>query len=92
MGEIAHAGAAIFLLDGDPVQAERAHLRPQLDRKAVGAVDLGSERRDPILGEIAYRRAQHVDLGAEIEIERGEPGVLHRANAAFRIPPAGISP
>ena len=77
MREIAHAGAAIFLLDRDAVQAERAHLGPQLDREAVGPVDLGGERRDAVLGKVAHRRAQHVDLGAEIKIEGREPRVLH---------------
>ena len=56
MREIAHAGAAVFLLDRDAVQAERAHLGPQLDRETVGPVDLGGERRDLVLGEIAHRR------------------------------------
>ncbi len=77
MREIAHPGAAILLLDGDAEEAERPHQRPQLDRKTVGAVDLGGQRRHPVLGEVAHRRAQHVDLRAEIEIEGGEPGVLH---------------
>ena len=81
MGEITHPGAAILLLDGDAVQAERPHLRPQLDRKAVGAVYLGGERCDLVLGEIAHRRAQHVDLGAEIEIEGRKPRVLHGSSA-----------
>ena len=56
MREIAHSGAAIFFLDRDPVQAERAHLGPQLDREAVGPVDLGGERRDAVLGKAAHRR------------------------------------
>src|SRR6516164_3643619 len=41
MGEIAHAGAAIFFLNGDPVQSERTHFGPQLDWKTVGPVDFG---------------------------------------------------
>ena len=44
---------------------------------AVGAVDLGGERRDAVLGEAAHRRPQHVDLGTEIKIERREPRVAH---------------
>ena len=86
MREIAHPGAAIFLLDRDAVQPERAHLGPQLDRKAVGAVDLGGDRRDPVLGKVAHRRAQHVDLGAEIVVEHREAGVLHE----FRIWRSGV--
>ena len=77
MREIPHPGAAVFLLDRDPVQPERAHFGPQLDREAVGAVDLGGNRRDPVLGEIAHRGAQHIDLGAEIMVEHRKAGVLH---------------
>src|SRR5437764_14201895 len=79
MGEITHAGAAILLLDRDAVEAERAHFGPQLDRETVVLVDLGGNERDLLVGEIAHAISQHVDLGAEIMIERGEPGVLHPA-------------
>src|SRR5690349_18753908 len=77
MREIPHAGAAIFLLDGDAVQAEGADLGPQLDRKTVGAVDLGGYRRDPVLGKAANGGPQHVDFLTEIKVERSEPRVLH---------------
>ena len=46
MLEIAEAEPAPFLLDGDAVQAELAHLRPQMLRKFVLLVDLGGDRRD----------------------------------------------
>ncbi len=78
MGEIAHAGTAIFLLDRDAVQPERAHRRPQLHGKPVGLVDLGGERRDLLFGEIAHAAPQHVDLGAEVVVKHQKPGVLHR--------------
>ncbi len=55
MGEIAHAGAAPFLLDGDAEQAERAELRPQIAREGVGAVDLVGARRDLVLREVLAR-------------------------------------
>ena len=71
MGEIAEPGAAQFLFDGDAEEAERAELRPQLARKAVGAVDLVGVGRDLVLGESAHRVAQHVDIAAEAEIEAG---------------------
>ncbi len=54
-----------------PMEPERAELRPQLARKAVGAVDLGGKRRDLGLRERAHRLAQHVDVAAEAEIEAG---------------------
>ena len=51
MGEIAEPGAAVFLLDGDAVQAERAHLRPQIAREGVGLVDLVGARRDLVVAK-----------------------------------------
>ena len=44
-------GAAVFLLDGDAEDAERAHLAPQIRREFVDAVDLGGARRDLVRGE-----------------------------------------
>src|SRR5829696_4218 len=88
MREVAHAGPAVFLLDRDAVQPERAHLGPQLDREAVGPVDLGGERRDLVLGEIAHAVAQHVDLGAEIVVEHRQPGVLH---PSIMVTPSGLT-
>ena len=85
MRQIAHAGAAVFFLDGDPVQAECPHFRPQLDREAVGPVDLGGERGDAVLGKAAHRRPQHVDLGAEVKVERRKPRVLHGSEMAASI-------
>ena len=40
MFEIAKAKPAIFLRRGDPVQAERAHLRPEVAREKIVAIDL----------------------------------------------------
>ena len=65
------------------MQAERAHLRPQLDGKAVVTVDLGGYGRDLVDGEVAHRVAQHVDLGTEIVIEGREPGSLHALYMAY---------
>ena len=70
--EIAEPGAAVFLLDRDAVQAERAQLRPQVARECVAAVDLGGARRD--LGRRRSARdgvAHHVGGFAEVEIEAG---------------------
>src|SRR5271170_2088498 len=79
MREIAHAGAAIFFLDCDAVQAERTHFGPQLDRKPIGPVDLGGERRYSILGKAADCGPQHVDLRAEVKVEGRKPRVLHES-------------
>jgi len=73
------------------VQPERAQFRPQLDRKTVGTVDFGSERRDPVFGKIADRGPQHVDLRAEIKIERGKPRVVHSARYVIEIASLSLS-
>jgi len=64
VGEVAQAGAAVFFLDGDAVQAERAHLRPQVAREGVGLVDLVGARRDLVVGKAPRRVAKHVDVFA----------------------------
>ena len=71
MLEIAEAEPAILLLDGDAVQPELAHLRPQLAREFVGLVDLGGDRRDLVGGEALRRLADRVGHLAEVEIEAG---------------------
>ena len=70
MLEIAEAEAAVFLRRGDPVQAERAHLGPEVAWKEVVAVDRRGARRDFSLGEFSRRFADHVGAFAEVEIER----------------------
>jgi hypothetical protein len=85
MGEVTHIRAAMLFFDGDAVQPERAHLGPELTREFVGAVYLGGERRDLIVGKAADGVAQLIDLGAEIEIERWIAIGRHR-----RLP--GVSP
>ena len=67
--EIAEAGAAIFFLHRDAVQAERADLRPEIARKLVAAVDLGGARRDLVGGEVENGLADRVRSLAEVEIE-----------------------
>ena len=69
MGEIAEPGAAPFLLDGDAVQPELAHLRPEIARKHVVAIDLGGPRRDLVARKVLHRRAQLVEVLAEAEIK-----------------------
>ncbi len=67
--EVTEAGATIVLLDGDTVQAEGAHLGPEVAREFVGAVDLGRDRRDLVGSEGADRIAQLVRSLAEAEIQ-----------------------
>ncbi len=82
MGEIAEARAAPLLFDRDAEETERAELRPQLARKAVGAVDLVGARRDIVLGESAHGIAQHFKIAAQAEIEAGQTVGQH--GASFR--------
>ncbi len=74
MFEIAEARAAPLLLDRDAMQAELAHLRPELTREPVLAVDLLGQRRDPVLCETVHRLADRIGRLAEIEVE-GTRGV-----------------
>jgi hypothetical protein len=49
MFEIAEAGTAIFLLDRNAVQAERAEFGPEIDRKLIRLVDLGGARGNLVI-------------------------------------------
>jgi hypothetical protein len=85
--EIAEARAAIFLLHGDAVQAEFAHLRPEIARKLVRTVDLLGARGDLLLGEVAHSLADRIGGFAEVEIEgfrgvRQHSWLLHRPLAS----------
>ena len=72
--EVAEVAAAVLLLHGHAVQAERAELLPQVGGKDVVAVDLGGARRDLGGGELLHGVAQHVDRLAEVEGEAGQVG------------------
>ena len=67
--EIAEPRAAIFLFDGNAVQAERADFRPEVARELIALVDLGGPRRDLVAGEILHGLADRVRGFAEIEVE-----------------------
>ena len=69
MLEVAEAGAAVFLLDGDAEQAEFTEPGPEITRELVGPVDLVGARRDLVGGEAGDRIADHVCGLAEPEIE-----------------------
>ena len=85
---VAQAAAAVFLLDRDPVQAERAQARPQIARELIGPVDRLGARRDLGLREAGDRIADHVRGFAEIEVERRKAELRHgcplRAEARWR--------
>ena len=70
--EIAHAGAAVFLLDRDAEHAEIAQLAPQIHRECVVAIDRRGAWRDLVGGEVLHRVAQHVGGFAEVEIQAGK--------------------
>ena len=65
------AEAAELVLDGDAVQAQVAHLRPERAGKGVVAVDLGGDRRDAVGGETGGGVADGVGGFAEAEIHGG---------------------
>ena len=81
--EIPHAGAAVFLRDGDAEHAELAELRPEVARKLVLAVDLVGARRDVVLAEARDRIAQRVHVLAERKVE-APPGIRdHDVSSRF---------
>ncbi|MND89218.1 hypothetical protein D3C80_812680 [compost metagenome] len=84
MGEIAHVSTAVLFRNGDAVQAEFAHLRPELARKLVVAIDLGGERGYFIVGECSCAVAQRCDFRAEIGIENSGEVQTHRVSSSGR--------
>ncbi len=68
--EVAQAQAAELLLDGDTVQAECAHLWPELAGEGVGFVDPGGDRGDLVGGEARGGLADGVGRLAEAEVQR----------------------
>ncbi len=71
MLQIAEAKPAIGFGDGNAVQAQLAHLRPQLAREPVLAVHLLGQRCDLFVGEARRRLADHLRSFAKLEIEIG---------------------
>src|SRR6195952_5952784 len=69
MLEIAQPRPAIFLLDRNAVQAERADFRPQVAGELIALVDFLGTRRDLVAGKIVHRLAYRVRGFTEIEIE-----------------------
>src|ERR1700682_1580980 len=67
--EIPEPRATIFLLDRNPVQAERADLGPEVPRELIASVDFGGTRRDLVRREGMDGLANRVRGFAEIEIE-----------------------
>src|SRR4051795_7937133 len=67
--QIAEPRSAILLLDRNPVQAERAHLRPEIARELIALVDFGGARRDLVARERINGLANRVRGLAEIEVE-----------------------
>src|SRR6185437_6906903 len=61
--------AAIFLLDGNPVQAKRADFRPEVAGELIAPVDFVGARRDLVAREIMHGFADRVRGFAEIEVE-----------------------
>ena len=84
MSEIAHVSTAEFLRNGDAVQTEFTHPRPELARKLIVAIDFCCERRYFIVGECSCAVAQCCDFRAEIGIENGGEVQTHRVSSSGR--------
>jgi hypothetical protein len=66
--------AAVLLGEGQPEQAELAHLLDDLVRERVVLVVLGDHRRDDVVGELLDRGAQRLVVGATSRVaEHDEP-------------------
>ena len=85
MLEIAEPGAAVRFRHGDAVQPERAHLRPELARKPVLAVDPLGERRDAV-----GRRSARLCRAACRRFRRGRNRKGGERLEAWRVLPGGI--
>ena len=90
MFEIAEAEAAVFFGDGDTVQAELAHRRPEfVAREPVLGVDLRGQRRDLFTREAFGGFADHVRGFAQREIHLGQAhGALLKIFCAILAPDA----
>src|SRR5262245_53378339 len=73
MVEITETGAAEFFLDGDAMQAEGAHPRPELARKRVAFVDLRGQRSNMIGRKPRRRFTDRIRGVAERKIKHGTP-------------------
>ena len=62
------ARAAVLLGHGHAHQPELGQLRDELVREAVLAVELGGDRSDTLLRELADGRADELVLGREVEV------------------------
>src|SRR5690606_19299534 len=67
--QVAEARAAVVFLHRDAMEAEFAHLRPEVAREAILAVDLRRQRRDFARGKGRDALAQHVRGFTKIEIQ-----------------------
>src|SRR5690349_1301888 len=79
MREVAETGPSPFLFDGDAEKTERSNLRPQIARKAVGAIDLVWARGDLVMRKAAHGVAKHLDVPAQTEIQSGQAVPQHRS-------------
>ena len=71
MIEIAQPQPAPLLLDGDPVQAQRAHRGPEFAREPVLGIGAGGQRGDLFVGEARGSLADHRRAFGQAEIEIG---------------------
>src|SRR5436305_931233 len=86
-GQRAGARAAVLLGNRDPHQSELRQLGDELVRKAPLAVEVGCDRRDARLCEVANRRADQLVLFGELEVQSElASSVINRT--PYPVPPA----
>jgi hypothetical protein len=69
MLQVAHAGAAELLLDGDAKQAEIAELAPQIGGEIVIPIDVGGTRGDLGVRERPHAFPQRLGRLAQVEVQ-----------------------
>ena len=89
VGDRVAAGAAPFLRDGKAHEAEPGELLDELVGKAVLAVELLGDGRDPLLCELADGAPDELVLFCELEVHRD---VRRSASDAIRRTPQPVPP
>ena len=84
---VAEPDPAVLLLDGDPEDAEVAHLGPEVGGEVVRLVDRRRPGRDLVRGEAHHAVADEVGLVAEAEVEAGK--LVRKRYGAHLLAPAG---
>ena len=77
----------MLLRDGDAHQPELGHLRDELVREAVFAIELGRDRRDALRRELAHGAAQELVLVREVEVHAKDEASSTSKRTPKPVPP-----